>query len=123
MMRTAIALSLMLAVAAAPAAAAETWKEFTSADGYQSAIAVESIKATGTQRSFRLKVGKVGETHYAIANALLDCQAKTLTMGNADLFDKGVQTGTKLADPAKPFTEPLGDEPSGQEILAFVCMG
>jgi hypothetical protein len=122
-MRNAIALSLMLAVAAAPVAAAETWKEFVSPDGYVSAIAPDTVKAVGPQRSFRLRVGKIGDTHYAIADAILDCQAKTLTMGNADLFDKGVQTGTRRADPTRPFTEPLGDEPSGQEILAFLCAG
>ncbi|MES1973591.1 MAG: hypothetical protein V4472_14130 [Pseudomonadota bacterium] len=121
-MRSAIAWSLALAVASAPVAAlAQDWQEFTSADGYSSAVDPATIKASGTLRSFRLRVGKIGDSHYAIAEATLDCAGRTLTMGDADLYDKDVKTGSKAADPAKPFTEPLGDEPSGDAILAFVC--
>lgn len=124
MMRTAIVWSLALAVAAVPvAAAAEQWKDFVTADGYASAVATDSIKTSGTLRYFRLRAGKIGDPRYAIADVMLDCQSKLITIGRAELYDKGVQTGVRKPDPAKPFTQPLNEQPSGDEILALVCAG
>ena len=123
-MRKAIVWSLALAVAAVPvAAAAETWKDFVTPDGYASAVATDSIKASGTLRYFRLRAGKIGDPRYAIADMMLDCQSKLVTIGRAELYDKGVQTGVKQADPTHPFTEPMVDQPSGDQILALVCTG
>jgi len=72
---------------------------------------------------FRLRAGKIGDPRYAIADVLLDCQSKQLTIGRAELYDKGVQTGVRQADPARPFVEPMSEQPSGNEILALVCTG
>ena len=124
MMRNAIALSLAVAIAAAPvAAAAEEWKEFVTPDGYANAVATDSIKASGTLRYFRLRASKTGDSRYAIADMMLDCQTKLVTIGRAELYDKGVQTGVKQADPAHPYTEPMADQPSGGQIVALVCAG
>jgi hypothetical protein len=123
-MQKAIVWSLALAVAAVPvAAAAEAWKDFVTPDGYASAVATDSIKTSGTLRYFRLRAGKIGDPRYAIADVMLDCQSKLVTIGRAELYDKGVRTGVKQADPAHPFTEPMADQPSGDQILALVCTG
>jgi len=123
-MRKAIFWSLALSTAAAPvAAAAEDWKEFVTSDGYSSAVATDSIKTAGNQRAFRLRLGKVGDTHMAVADAVLDCPSKVLMLGRVALYNNGVQTGTREADPAKPFIEPMSEQPSGDEIAALVCAG
>ena len=125
----AIAWSLALAVAPLPvagfpvAAAAEQWKDFVTADGYASAVATDSLKTSGTLRYFRLRAGKIGDPRYAIADVLLDCQSRQLTIGRAELYDKGVQTGVRQADPTRPFVEPMSEQLSGDEILALVCTG
>ena len=123
-MRRAIFWSLALSTTAAPvaaAAAAEDWKQFVTADGYASAVETGSIKAVGAQRAFRLRLGKVGDTHMAVADAVLDCPSKMLMLGRVALYNNGVQTGTREADPAKPFIEPMSEQPSGDEITALVC--
>lgn len=123
-MRKAIFWSLALSIAAAPvAAAAEEWKDFVTPDGYASAISTDSLKSSGTLRYFRLRAGKIGDSRYAIADVMLDCQSKMLTIGRAELYDKGVQTGVRQPDPAHPFAEPVADQPSGDQILATVCAG
>jgi hypothetical protein len=122
-MRKAIFWSLALSIAAAPVAAAENWKQFVTADGYSSAVETGSIKKAGAQRAFRLRLGKVGDRHMAIANAVLDCPSKMLMLGGVVLYTNGVQTGTRKADPAKPFIEPMSEQPSGDEIAALVCAG
>ena len=123
-MRKAILWSLALSLAAAPSASvAEEWKDFVTPDGYASAIATDSLKSSGTLRYFRLRAGKIGDPRYAIADVMLDCQSKMLTIGRAELYDKGVQTGVRQPDPAKPFIEPLSEQPSADEIAALVCAG
>jgi len=123
-MRKAIIWSLALSIVATPVAAmAEEWKDFVSPDGYASAIATDSLKSSGTLRYFRLRAGKIGDSRYAIADVMLDCQSKLLTIGRAELYDRGVQTGVKTADPAKPFIEPVTEQPSGEQILSTVCTG
>jgi hypothetical protein len=116
-------LSLLLIGAAPVAVAEDGWKEFVSADGYSSAVATGSIKTAGAQRAFRLRLGKVGDTHMAVADAILDCPSKMLMLGRVALYNNGVQTGTREADPAKPFIEPMSEQPSGDEIAALVCAG
>ena len=113
-----IGAAILLLLQAAPAAPGD-WKQFSSGD-YGAEIEVGSIARNGDLRTFRMRSTKKGASKWAIVAITLDCKARTMTLGVAELYEGDTRTGTNPADPAAAPISLAGD-PSGTAIGDFVC--
>lgn len=113
-----------LLVAATPAGAQSTpdWPLFHDNDGKGISMAVDpaSIKADGSQRSFRGRLGKEGDPRQVMLAMVADCQARTIRMTSAQMYLDGKPVETKDS-PVVHESRSLEGDAQGLAMLAYVC--
>ena len=113
---------LLVAATQASAQSAPDWPRFHDNDGQGISMSVDpaSIKADGSQRSFRGRLGKEGEPRQVMMTMVVDCKAQTIRMTNAQMYLDGKPVETKDS-PVVHESRSLKGDAQGLAMLAFVC--